>query len=164
MTTFSTNNIEIDTDIRSDKWQVVPELGGIVRTALLAAMSEYLTKPFSEISLVFTDDAHMLHLNQEYRGQKKSTNVLSFPAQSAAQAHIVPALGDIVLAFETIACEAEKRGISLTDHTAHLVIHGYLHLQGLDHQNDDEARTMETFEINALQHLGIPNPYVKDIL
>ncbi|PHS39467.1 MAG: rRNA maturation RNase YbeY [Robiginitomaculum sp.] len=162
MATLSVNKIEIDTDVRDAKWQIISELDGLVKTTLSAAMSEHMSRPFTEISLLFTDDAHMRSLNRDYRGQDKPTNVLSFPTQNTVRALIVPVLGDIVLAFETIEHEAELRSISLADHTAHLIIHGYLHLQGLDHQNHEEEKAMETCEINALQHLGIANPYVKD--
>ena len=162
MATLSVNHIEIDTDVRDAKWQIISKLDALVKTALSAAMSEHQTRPFSEISLLFTDDTHMRDLNRNYRRQDKPTNVLSFPAKNMVPAHIVPALGDIVLAFETIAREAKQRSISLADHTSHLIIHGYLHLQGLDHQNGGEAKAMESYEINALQRLGIANPYVKE--
>jgi len=168
MATLTVNTIDIDTDIRGAGWQVMPELDVLVKTALSVAMSEHAVRSFSEISLLFTDDAHICSLNRDYRGQDKPTNVLSFPTLNPLGAHgdisplvNIPLLGDIVLAFETIEREAGERGISLADHTAHLIIHGYLHLQGLDHQNNQEAETMEALEINALERLGIANPYVK---
>jgi len=121
-----------------------------------------LFQPQAEVTIRIVDELESHTLNHEYRGKDKPTNVLSFPTQNTVRALIVPVLGDIVLAFETIEHEAELRSISLADHTAHLIIHGYLHLQGLDHQNHEEEKAMETCEINALQHLGIANPYVKD--
>ena len=54
---------------------------------------------------------------------------------------------------------AEARGIALGDHLRHLVIHGFLHLQGYDHQADDEASVMEAIERRALAHLGVTDPY-----
>ena len=69
-------------------------------------------------------------------------------------------LGDIALAHETCAREAAEKGISLADHTAHLIIHGLLHLAGHDHVgNDDEAEAMEKMEIDALAQMGIGDPY-----
>ncbi|MBL4852827.1 MAG: rRNA maturation RNase YbeY [Robiginitomaculum sp.] len=162
MATFSVDNIDIDTDIRDAQWQIMSELNALVKAAVSAAMSEHMPQPFSEISLLFTSDEHMRNLNRDYREQDKSTNVLSFPTQNTVCALVLPVLGDIVLAFETIEREANERGISLADHTTHLIIHGYLHLQGLDHQNNEEAEAMEALEINVLEHLGIANPYAKD--
>ncbi len=157
MATLTINDIDIDSHIACTRWQNIPELTALIPVALAAAMSQYCVRPFSEISLLFTDDAHMRTLNKTYRGPDKPTNVLSFPAENTVQI-----LGDIALAFETIEREAGARNISLEHHIAHLIIHGYLHLQGLDHENLDEARFMEALEIKALQHLGISNPYDKE--
>jgi probable rRNA maturation factor len=69
-------------------------------------------------------------------------------------------LGDIALAFETVAREADAEGKSPHDHFAHLVVHGTLHLLGHDHEaGEDEANAMEALEIEALARLGIANPY-----
>jgi probable rRNA maturation factor len=69
-------------------------------------------------------------------------------------------MGDIVLAFETMAREAEAEHKPLGDHAAHLAVHGYLHLSGYDHETDAEAVIMEELEIAILDSLGVPNPYV----
>ena len=89
------------------------------------------------------------------------TNVLSFPA--AASAPPAPGapllLGDVVLAFETVAAEAAAQGKPLADHLAHLVVHGVLHLLGFDHEADAEAERMEALETRLLAGLGIADPY-----
>ena len=77
------------------------------------------------------------------------------PARIAAS----PLLGDIVVAYETVAREAEAEGKSLADHFRHLVIHGLLHLLGEDHETEAEARRMEALEVEALASLGIADPY-----
>jgi len=167
------SDIDIDSHIACTHWQDIPELSALISAALSAAMAQYCVRPFSEISLLFTDDAHMRTLNKTYRGQDKSTNVLSFSTQPTGQPtgkstgnpmgqNTIFPLGDIALAFETIAREAGGRSISLKHHITHLIIHGYLHLQGLDHKNPDEEKFMEALEIKALQHLGISNPYDKE--
>jgi rRNA maturation RNase YbeY len=69
------------------------------------------------------------------------------------------ALGDVVLALETIAAEAEAQGKPLADHVAHLVVHGVLHLLGYDHETQGQARSMERLEIEILAGLGIGDPY-----
>ena len=68
-------------------------------------------------------------------------------------------LGDVVLAFETVAREAAEQRKPLADHLAHLVVHGVLHLLGFDHESDAEAAIMEARETEILARLGVPAPY-----
>ena len=69
-------------------------------------------------------------------------------------------LGDISLACETCAREAAEKGVALEAHTAHLIVHGLLHLAGLDHeQSPEDASAMEALEIKALALMGIADPY-----
>ena len=72
-------------------------------------------------------------------------------------------IGDIILAHGICAAEAAEKGISLTDHATHLVIHGMLHLFGYDHIDDEEAESMEALEVKALASMGLHNPYDDDI-
>jgi probable rRNA maturation factor len=114
----------------------------------------------AELSIVLGDDTLVRALNQQWRGQDKPTNVLSFPAQSAALSPDAPRLlGDIVLAFETLEAEATAQGKPLAHHLRHLVVHGVLHLVGFDHEAAGEAERMEAVEVAVLAKLGVPNPY-----
>jgi probable rRNA maturation factor len=106
-----------------------------------------------ELSILFTNDAAIRKLNQTWRGKDSPTNVLSFP-QAAG-----PLLGDVILSAETVAKEAALADKPLEDHMLHLIIHGYLHLLGFDHEAEDEAEKMEQLERVALRELGIPDPY-----
>ena len=81
----------------------------------------------------------MRALNRDWRGKDKPTNVLSFPAPPPPGAPGPRHLGDIVLAYETLAREAAAEGKALADHAAHLVVHGVLHLLGYDHEAEAEA-------------------------
>ncbi len=117
-------------------------------------------------SLLFTTDAEVHTLNREWRQRDKPTNVLSFPMLTRDQllglAAVGPPvmLGDIALAYETCAREAEEKGIPLEHHAAHLIVHGLLHLAGYDHVHSDaEAEAMEALETAALAKMGIPDPY-----
>ncbi len=90
--------------------------------------------PDSEISLVFTDDAHIRKLNRRYRGKDKATNVLSFPGPPGRDS-LGPLVGDLVFAEGTVAREAEAEGIARDHHLSHLIVHGFLHLAGYDHKD-----------------------------
>jgi probable rRNA maturation factor len=116
------------------------------------------------VSLVFTSDREIQKINRQFRKKNKPTNVLSFPQfenmddmPRAPREGIL--LGDIVIAFETVKSESEEAGISLKDHTIHMMIHGFLHLLGYDHMNDMDAEIMESLEIKILKKCGIANPY-----
>jgi probable rRNA maturation factor len=113
-----------------------------------------------ELSVVFSDDAWMRRLNKTFRGKDKPTNVLSFPqAGGASLGNQALLLGDVILAAETVAREAKLADKPLEDHMAHLIIHGFLHLLGYDHQGEAEAEKMEQLERVALETLGISDPY-----
>jgi len=130
------------------------------RRAVMAALAGRIDDETSEVSVLLTNDVHMTRLNRHYRQRESSTNVLSFPADcSAAPANEARLLGDVVLAHETVAAEAAAQGKPIADHVAHLLIHGTLHLLGLDHQSDGDAEHMEALEVGALKGLGIANPY-----
>lgn len=122
--------------------------------------------PIVEISVRLTDDAEVHQLNRDFRDKDKPTNVLSFPQygpdEFASLANTDDGeilIGDIVLAYETCAREAQEKGISLEDHATHLMVHGALHLVGYDHMDDLSANAMEALEVKALASLGIRNPY-----
>lgn len=113
-----------------------------------------------EVSVVFSDDATIRDLNARFRGKDTPTNVLSFPGYDAEAPFVGSVLlGDIVLAMETIEREAADQNKAFQDHLAHLLIHGTLHLLGLDHQDDDQADHMERTETRIMTHLGFGDPY-----
>lgn len=110
-----------------------------------------------DVTIVLTDDAEMAELNRTWRGKDAPTNVLSFPA-GGGPGEPDP-LGDVVIAYETALREADSENTALADHFSHLVVHGVLHLLGLDHMQDAEAERMEDLERRALAALGIADPY-----
>ena len=110
----------------------------------------------SEVSITLVDDKQIHKLNKQYRGIDKATNVLSFELGDDVL------LGDIFISLDTVKREAAQANISVPEHTAHMVVHGVLHLLGFDHITDDEARVMENKEIKILKKLGYKNPYEDD--
>ena len=146
---------EIDIAIGHTPWsEAVPDIKALAFIAVDQVMQELETPKLGELSLAFINDAEIQTLNCDYRGKDTPTNVLSFPDNGPA-----PLLGDIVLAFETIQREAAEKSVSLHHHLSHLIIHGFLHLQGYDHETEAEATQMEALEIKALAALNIDNPY-----
>ncbi len=139
----------IDIAIQAEGW---PDYGALAERAVAAAAAQLDSPRIGELSLVLSDDAQIQALNKSYRHKDTPTNVLSFPQSG-------PLLGDIILARETISREAAKKESSFENHLTHLIIHGWLHLQGFDHQTDETAAQMEAIEIAALAMLGIDNPY-----
>jgi probable rRNA maturation factor len=161
--------IGIDIAIEAGDWPDEPSLRALAERAIGAAMTEMRESPSpisspqgrreisdghgAELSLAFTDDTRIHRLNKDFRGKDRPTNVLSFPQESG------PLLGDVILAAETVHREAALAGKPLEDHMAHLIIHGFLHLLGYDHEADADAEAMEALERAALMRLGISDPY-----
>ena len=154
-------SVEIDIAIEAGDWPAETELKPLVETALAASVSQLGLEGISpELSFVFTDDAAMTVLNGQWRGKERPTNVLSFPAFPVAPGEPPgPMLGDIVLARQTIEAEAAIDGKTVHAHLTHLIVHGFLHLLGYDHQNDEDAVQMESIERAILDRLGIDDPY-----
>ena len=109
-----------------------------------------------EIAIRLVDAEEGRELNKEYRGKDYATNVLSFPYE------IEPlTMGDLVICPEVVAREAQEQNKALEAHYAHMTVHGMLHLQGWDHEDDDEAQEMENEEREILAALGYPDPYAE---
>ncbi|WP_407276645.1 rRNA maturation RNase YbeY [Halothiobacillus sp. DCM-1] len=109
----------------------------------------------------FVDAAEGQALNQQYRHKNYATNVLSFPFDTPLpdESDQERYLGDLVLCQPVLVEEARAQGKSLTAHTAHLIVHGVLHLLGFDHETPAQAEEMEGLEIQVLAQLGFENPY-----
>ncbi len=115
----------------------------------------------TELTVRIVDEDEIRQLNQTYRHQTGPTNVLSFPFEAPPEVDL-DLLGDLVIAAPVVAREAREQGKPEIAHWAHLVVHGTLHLLGLDHQTPAEAEAMEAREVRILQALGFPNPYHLD--
>ncbi|MXO73651.1 rRNA maturation RNase YbeY [Altererythrobacter aerius] len=154
-------------DIDIDGWPDGVDWADLAERALDAAtaIAAELANPRLSASVLFTVDAEVRALNREWRAKDVPTNVLSFPMIGRTQLLALPTeggpemLGDIALAWGVCAREAEEKGITVPDHTAHLLIHGLLHLAGHDHGEDADAERMEGLERRALALMGIADPY-----
>ena len=108
----------------------------------------------AEMTVRIVDDAEGRVLNRDYRGKDYATNVLTF---DYAAEPVVAA--DLVLCAPVVEREAREQGRTLSDHYAHLLVHGALHALGWDHEDDAEARDMEALEAFVLATLGVADPY-----
>jgi probable rRNA maturation factor len=148
--------LKIDVVVECALWKRNDGVKSAARRAVTKA-ADVLSTPSSELAIVLTDDSTIRLLNRDWRGVDAPTNVLSFPAERAGGApHFI---GDIVLAYETIATEAAAERKPLAHHIAHLAVHGFLHLLGYDHVRKKDAQTMEAVERDILRRLRIPDPY-----
>jgi len=109
-----------------------------------------------ELTLRFVDAEEGRALNRTYRSKDYATNVLTF---AYAETEDDPVSGDIVLCCPIVETEAHEQNKPLEAHYAHLIVHGVLHAQGYDHEEEDEAEEMEALETELLAALGYPNPY-----
>ncbi|MDE0790370.1 MAG: rRNA maturation RNase YbeY [Woeseiaceae bacterium] len=114
-----------------------------------------------EVLVRVVDETEMQKLNGEFRDQGKPTNVLAFPAgpiDGLPDDAELP-LGDIVICAGVVRREAEEQNKAVSDHWAHMLVHGTLHLLGFDHINDSDTAVMENLEIQIMINHGIANPY-----
>ena len=115
----------------------------------------------AQVTIRYVDDKEGRTLNRDFRGRDYATNVLTFVHEAlpfqpkAAKSYAA----DIVICAPVIAREAREQKKSVAAHHGHMVLHGMLHAQGLDHENDIEAATMEAIEIALLRRFRIKNPY-----
>jgi probable rRNA maturation factor len=163
----------VETVIEDARWQAFG-LDLLAERAARAALAGLglPTEGFA-ISLMGCDDARIAALNADFRGKPQPTNVLSWPSGERGADFVGEApeppkpgkaddpspLGDIAIAWETCAREADEQGKPMADHVTHLLVHGMLHLLGFDHAEDEDAALMEAHEVRILASLGVSDPY-----
>ena len=154
--------------VEVDGWPATHDWAGLAETARDAAaqVAPELGNTTLNADVLFTTDEEVHALNREWRAKDRPTNVLSFPMLAREDLlGLSPEgppemLGDLALAWETCAREAQDKGVPLQHHAAHLLVHGLLHLAGYDHETcAADADAMEALEIKALAIMGIADPY-----
>lgn len=129
-----------------------PLLRRWVRAALLAP---------AELTLRFVNAEEGRALNRDYRSKDYATNVLTFAYPDETGSDPATTRADIVFCCPVLEREAAEQGKPVTAHAAHLVVHGALHAQGYDHENDADAAEMEQLERKILAGIGLPDPYLE---
>ena len=156
----------VDISLESDTWlSELPDIETLVHRVAQAARSAVPDTPGNaELSVLLSGDANIRRLNRDYRDSDAATNVLAFGNydQTGPTSDAKPVLiGDVVMAFETVAREAADQKKPLSHHVSHLLVHGVLHLLGYNHDGDAAAHEMEDLERAILAGLGISDPYAE---
>jgi probable rRNA maturation factor len=161
VTSSARNDIIVDVQKAASGWKALTGATALVRKAAQQAvmMADRPVLKGATIAVLLADDARVRSVNRQWRALDKPTNVLSFPGAPAERISQAPYLGDIILAYETVAAEAVAEAKPLPHHVAHLVVHGVLHLLGYDHMTKADAERMEMCESAVLAALDIPDPY-----
>ncbi len=154
---LSSAALSVDARTADPGWRKVRGLKVLAERALQHAANRM--DRGGEVSVLFTSDAEMRVLNRQWRGKDEPTDVLSFEAPKEQIPGEIKQLGDIVLGWETVARDAMAMDRKLPAHISHLLVHGFLHLLGYDHEETGDATVMESLEIEILAGLGLPNPY-----
>lgn len=135
-------------------------LQDVVKEADLRKWVEAALLGPAELTIRIVDAEEGQALNKAYRGKDYATNVLTFAYNEEEElGEDDPTQADIVLCTDVLQREAEEQKKTVEEHAAHLVVHGVLHAQGWDHENDDDAEEMEQFERDIMEVLGYPDPY-----
>ena len=166
------NTPQIDITIEDDRWgEILPEqkIHALIGTICESLPDDHDLQGLDghfEVSITLCNDPFIQDINKEWRGKDKPTNVLSFPqfddiAEEAAflPEEVAAPLGDIFIAYDTVKRESVEQDKTMHDHSMHMFVHGFLHLIGYDHIEDDEAEEMEALEIKILQRINIANPF-----
>ncbi|WP_374437016.1 rRNA maturation RNase YbeY [Tabrizicola sp.] len=163
----------VETVIEDARWEAFGLAALAERAGRAALAAVGLPVEGFQVSLMGCDDARIAVLNADFRGKPQPTNVLSWPSEERGAEFVgeVPeapepgeaedpeSLGDIAIAYETCAREAEDQGKPMVDHVTHLIVHGVLHLLGYDHVEEEDAAVMEAIEVRILASLGVSDPY-----
>jgi probable rRNA maturation factor len=163
----------VETDIVAGDWPAHVDWPSLARAAVAAAIgetphAELAEAPMAvEVAVRLTDDDEVHTLNRQYRAKDKPTNILSFPMlapdmlvglANSDDGEVL--LGDLVMAYSTVAAEAQAKGWALPAYCQHLIVHGTLHLLAYDHEiGEAEANHMEALERAACAALHLPDPY-----
>ena len=168
--------VHVDVEVVDGAWlNDLPGADDVVGRACTRALEVACSGEAVTATVVMADDRMLADLNGRWRHIDRPTDVLSFPSEDRSPgtrlrrpAGSPPgsdiALGDIVIARETVVDDARRRALALADHLSHVAVHGTLHLLGYDHETDVDADVMEDMERAVLKTLGIPDPYHLDLV
>lgn len=155
MTSKQTSSSKLEIDIQFASDAIKNKVLSIASLAVIKKWVKATVQLNGLITLRFVNAAEGKKLNFAFRDKDYATNVLTFPYELSKKT----LAADIIFCLPVIQKEASDQSKAIKAHLAHLIIHGSLHAQGLDHENDKEAKKMEGKEIIILRSLGFTNPY-----
>ena len=155
MTTKQASPSKLEIDIQFASATIEDKVLAIASLAAIKKWVKATIQLHGLITLRFVNAAEGKKLNFAFRNKEYATNVLTFPYELSKKT----IAADIIFCLPVIQKEASEQSKSVKAHLAHLIIHGCLHAQGLDHENNKEAKKMEGKEIALLKSLGFTNPY-----
>lgn len=109
-----------------------------------------------QVSIRLIDENESADLNARYRQKQGPTNILAFPVPAGLPS---PLLGDLAICAAVVEREATEQHKHSDAHWAHMTVHGVLHLNGYDHEKQQDALEMEALEVKILEQLGYKDPY-----
>jgi len=116
----------------------------------------FLTREITcDATIIFTNNPEIQTLNKKYRNIDQPTDVLSFPSEEIDPDTGNPYLGDIVISIEKALSQAQNENISILDELTMLIVHGCLHLTGLDHETVQQKEVMKSFQESILRKLDV---------
>jgi len=158
----SQNDIDLQWVVDDAPAVTTAQLADWVAAALAVAATFDEARTSGAVTVRVVDEDESGQLNEGFREKPGPTNVLAFPADSlllGVGEDVEPELGDLVVCLPVVQREAGEQNKAFEAHFTHMVVHGTLHLAGFDHIEDEDALVMEALEVQALQDLGIANPY-----
>lgn len=149
-------------DILDETEQVTVEQQELVTKLLEFAAIQEKVKEGSEVSITFVDNERIHEINKEYRQKDAPTDVISFAMEEMGEGEIeikgtdVPAvLGDIIISIDRTKEQADEYGHSYERELGFLAIHGFLHLLGYDHMNEEDEKVMFSRQKELLDQYGL---------
>ncbi|MBU3637042.1 rRNA maturation RNase YbeY [Polynucleobacter sp. es-MAR-4] len=155
MTTKQSSPSKLEIDIQFANASIEDKVLAITSLTAIKKWVKSAVQLNGLVTLRFVNKAEGKKLNFAFRNKDYATNVLTFPYELNKKT----LAADIIFCLPVIQKESSEQGKAIKAHLAHLIIHGCLHAQGLDHENDKEAKKMEGKEIILLKSLGFTNPY-----
>lgn len=149
-------------DFMDETNEVTEEAQQLVESILqFAARKENIEKD-TELSVTFVDNDRIREINKEYRHKDSATDVISFALEEMGEdeveivgAEMPRMLGDIIISIERTKEQAEEYGHSFDRELGFLALHGFLHLLGFDHMNEEDEKVMFTKQKEILEEYGL---------
>ncbi|GHV58783.1 endoribonuclease YbeY [Spirochaetia bacterium] len=129
----------------------LPEWEGALKNFTLKVLDE-IRRDDWDLSVLLCNDPCIQSLNKQFRHKDEATDVLSFPLGETIKDRYLP--GDIVISLDTLAENSRYFNISQDEELRRLLIHGILHLDGMDHETNNETEPMLRLQEKILTDLA----------